>query len=106
MKLSVPMSCDSLYPVLGTPGALASTVTTGVQVVGGGSGALLFAAIGFLWVRYGIPRISRRLTESSDWYNRRYVKVCNYGLFGLVAVAGFVSVVVGMVAWATGTTFH
>jgi hypothetical protein len=79
--------------------------TTGPQVVGGGVAALAFAAVGFVWVQFGLSAMSRRLRFPA-WYDRRYGKLWNYGWLAVISVAGAIAVVVGVVAWVTGTTFH
>jgi hypothetical protein len=78
--------------------------TTGAEVVRAGTSAAVFAAVGLLYVRYGLPRLNRALGFGS-WHEGRWARRWNYGLLLAVGVGGVVAVVVGLVAWVTGTTF-
>lgn len=84
--------------------AAATSVTTGRDVARAGLAALLFGAVGFLWVHFGLPQMSKTF-GFGDWYKKRGAKVWNYGIVALVAVGGTIALLVGLVAWATGTTF-
>jgi len=86
--------------------AASESATTGAEVFRSGAAAAVFAVIGFLWMRFGIPPLSRLMGFGSWWYDSRAARIWNYGLLGIVGGCGVVAMAVGAVAWAIGTTFH
>ena len=76
-------------------------VTTGPEVIRSGAIAVTFAAVGLLWVHYGLPRFSRA-SRFPVWHDNRWAKTWNYGVLLMVGIAGVVAVLVGVVASATG----
>ncbi|MDQ1501323.1 MAG: hypothetical protein QOI86_4663 [Actinomycetota bacterium] len=83
---------------------MAADVTTGPQIVGTAIGALVFAALGALCSRYWfLPRMRRwGITGKAA----RRQTIFSYAVWGLMATIALVAIIVGIVAWATGTTFR
>jgi hypothetical protein len=79
-------------------------VTTGPEIVRSGLAAVVFAALGVLWIRYVVPP-AKRLMRFPPLHETRWARIWNYGLLSVVAAAGLVAMVVGNVAWSTGHTF-
>ena len=82
---------------------MAADVTTGPQIVGTATGVLLFATLGALCSRYWLlPRMARcGITGKAA----RWQTVFSYGVWALMATIATVAIIVGIVAWGTGTTF-
>jgi hypothetical protein len=83
----------------------AESVTTGPEIIRSGAAAAISAAVGFVWVHFFIPPMSRFM-GFGEWYGKPFVRLWNYGLLALVGACGVIAMLVGAIAWATGTTFR
>ena len=64
----------------------------------------MFGTLGLLWFRFGAPA-ANRIMRFPPWHETRWVRIWNFGVFGLVAVAGVLAILIGFFAWSTGHTF-